>query len=391
MTDDDATREQLAEYLRLSPDTSAIEAVATVGADPDRWVDVVDDALGTDAPHDTLERPDPADADGRADAGDPDKSPEDGTTDTPTEDARECLATGLEWFTQQLDRELPDAVDHDTPRDYYHARGWTDETIDAKRLGYAPGDTKDRLLEHLHREGFDRDAVLASGLFREWDDGNLSATWTGRFILPYLDADGRPVFAISRATDPAHPSDWAGRYGEDDDPAKYHKIAVSREEVTVEEPIYGLETVRDGDPVLITEGIADAIAAHQAGYPCVSPVTTSFKNDDRERLVDTLEQRGVPRVYLIQDAERPGSDLDDRGELTLQQYGEGTKGAVRTAEFLATHGVDARIGDLPRPGLDKVDLDDYLRVWSNDLAPILAGATRGPRGARPERGETRGS
>jgi len=294
--------------------------------------------------------------------------------DTPAT-GEDALRAGLRWFAEQLDRELPDAADHDTPRDYYHARGWSDETIDAKRLGYAPGDTKDRLLEHLHREGFDRDAVLASGLFREWDDGNLSATWTGRYVLPYLDADGRPVFAISRATDPAHPSDWAGRYGEDDDPAKYHKIAVSREEVTVEEPIYGVETVRDGEPVLITEGIADAIAAHQAGYPCVSPVTTSFKNDDRERLVDTLEERGVPRVYLIQDAERPGSDLDDREELTLQQYGEGTKGAVRTAEFLATHGVDARIGELPRPGLDKVDLDDYLRVWSDDLAPILAGAT----------------
>jgi len=291
-----------------------------------------------------------------------------------TEDARECLAAGLEWFTQQLDAELPDAVDHDTPRDYYHARGWSDETIDAKALGYAPADTKDRLLTHLHREGFDRETILATGLFREWDDGNLSATWSGRYVLPYLDGDGRPAFAISRATDPAHPSDWAGRYGEDDDPAKYHKIAVSREEVLVEEPIYGLETVRAGEPVLITEGIADAIAAHQAGFPCVSPVTTSFKNDDRERLVDTLEERDVPRVYLIQDAERPGSDLDDREELTLQQHGEGTKGAVRTAEYLATHGVDARIGELPRPGLDKVDLDDYLRTWSDDLTPILAGA-----------------
>ncbi|MDV7351328.1 hypothetical protein R3751_16310 [Halorubrum distributum] len=398
MSDDafTTTHAQLAEYLRLNPDATAIEAVGHAGADPSRWVDAVEDALAEETPHAALGTP--TDADGRTDPDTP-ESPEHGEEDTrsdrpnPTPDAggspsttpeptdddatpgEKALADGLKWFADQLDRELPESVDHDTPRDYYHARGWSDATIDAKGLGYAPADTGDQLLAHLHRKGHDRDAILASGLFREWDDGNLSATWSGRFVLPYLDAESRPVFAISRATEPADPSDWAGRYDADDDPAKYHKIAVSREEVTVEEPIYGLDTVRDGEPVLITEGIADAIAAHQAGYPCLSPVTTSFKTEDRERLVDALEEYAVPRVYLVQDAERPGSSVDDRDRLTLPQYGEGTKGAVRTAEYLAEHGADARIGELPRPGLDKVDLDDYLRVWSDDLAPILAGAT----------------
>jgi DNA primase len=51
---------------------------------------------------------------------------------------------------------------------------------------------------------------------------------------------------------------------------------VTREDVTAEEPIYGLDTVEPGDPVLITEGIADAITAHEAGYPCISPVTVQF-------------------------------------------------------------------------------------------------------------------
>jgi len=105
--DHDTIREQLAEYLRLNPNTSAIEAVATVGADPARWVDVVEDALGTDAPHDTLERPDPADADGRTDTVDPDKSPEHGTTDTQTEDETPTLEAGgsgsTTGFNQQPD------------------------------------------------------------------------------------------------------------------------------------------------------------------------------------------------------------------------------------------------------------------------------------------------
>ena len=368
--------EQLAEHLRLHPDASAGEVIGATGADPSVWLDAVRDALETDTPGETLrnaENPEPEG--GSRDTNPTPGAGESGSSPEHTDPAEDALASALEWFAEQLDYELPDAVEHETPRDYYHARGWSDATINAKGLGYAPADTKDRLLTHLHRQGFDREEILATGLFREWDDGNLSATWSGRYVLPYLDADGRPAFAISRATEPAHPGDWAGRYDEDDDPAKYHKLPVSRDAVTVEEPIYGLDTVEPGEPVVITEGIADAITAHQAGYPCLSPVTTSFKTDDRERLVDALEDRGVPRVYVIQDAERPTSDLDDRDRLTLQQYGEGTKGGVRTAEYLGEHGVDARIGTLPRPGLEKVDLDDYLRVWSDDLTPILAGAT----------------
>lgn len=72
------------------------------------------------------------------------------------------------------------------------------------------------------------------------------------YVLPY--ADGQPVFAISRATDSAHPADWKRH--------KYDKLPVSRDDVAVTEPIYGLDTVCDGELVLITEGIADAITAH---------------------------------------------------------------------------------------------------------------------------------
>ena len=297
-------------------------------------------------------------------------------TDTTQDRALAAFEAAIDWFHTQVDRDLPDDVAHDTPRDYYRdGRGWGDATIDAKRLGYAPEDTRDGLVAYLHRRGFDRETILATGLIGESDDGTLYALWSARYVLPYLDGDGRAVFAISRALDPPHPRDWAGKYDDDDDPAKYHKIPVSHDAVDVAEPIYGLDTVRDGEPVLITEGIADAITAHQAGYPCVSPVTTTFKDSDREQLVAALEDRDVPRVYLIQDAERPGSDVDDRDRLTLPQYGEGVKGAVATAEFLAEHGIDARIGALPRPGLGKVDLDDYLSRWDGDLRPILAAAT----------------
>ncbi|SNR42452.1 hypothetical protein [Halorubrum vacuolatum] len=288
-----------------------------------------------------------------------------------------AFTAAIDWFSQQLDTELPKDVQYSTPREYYRdARGWGEDTIEAKQLGYAPADTHDRLLAYLHRRGFDRRTIIATGLFQERGDGNLSAAWSGRYVLPYLDEDGRAVFAITRALDPAHSADWAGRYGEEDDPAKYHKIAVSSDEVVVEEPIYGLDTVREGEPVIITEGIADAITAHQNGLPALSPVTTTFKKSDREDLLDVLQAYDVPRVYIVQDAEEPSSAIDENDRLTLPQYGEGLRGAVSTGAFLTEAGVDARIAELPRPGLSKVDLDDYLIEWDGDLAPVLAAAVR---------------
>jgi hypothetical protein len=385
MTTDDEALAQLAEYLRLNPDATTPEVLGATDTDPSVWSDAVDAALATDAPADTLTRPggvcedtdtdaaDPDDADGRADTGRTDANPTleadkpASTTSETSDTAGSALVDALEWFHQQLDRDLPDECDHDTPRDYYRdGRGWDADTIDEKLLGFAPANYRDELVPHLFHRGHGREEILATGLFGERDDGNLYATWSGRYVLPYFDADGRPVFAISRATDPVHPADWKGN--------KYDKLQVTREDVTAEEPIYGLDTVEPGEPVLITEGIADAITAHQAGYPCLSPVTVQFKKSDREGLLEALGERDVGRAYLIQDAERPTSDVDDRDRLTLQQFGDGVNGAVKTAAYLDDHGLEARVAELPRPGLAKVDLDDYLQGWSDDLTPLLAGA-----------------
>jgi len=365
-SDDTETRDDLVEYLRRNPDAGVAETLGATGANPSVWHDAVRDALESDTPAETLQNAEPdggfRDANPTLEADKPAST----TSDTPDTDGS-ALVDALEWFHQQLDRDLPDECDHDTPRDYYRdGRGWDADTIDEKLLGYAPANYKDDLIAYLFDRGHGREEILATGLFGERDDGNLYATWSGRYVLPYPDADGRPVFAISRATDPVHSADWKGN--------KYDKLQVTREDVTAEEPIYGLDTVEPGDPVLITEGIADAITAHQAGYPCLSPVTVQFKKSDREDLLEALAERDVGRVFLIQDAERPTSDVDDRDRLTLQQFGDGVKGAVRTAAYLDDHGLEARVAELPRPGLEKVDLDDYLQGWSDDLTPLLASA-----------------
>jgi len=294
------------------------------------------------------------------------------------ESGQTAFAAAAEWFHEQLDSEIPDHGEDGehpdrptTAREYFQkVRGWTDATLDEALLGYAPA-TRTGLLDHLMREGYDREAILGTGLFTE----DLRPLWQGRYVLPYFDEDGTPVYAISRTTG----DKGGGAVGYDGHPddgmsGKYAKPAHSKEYAHVEEPIFGLGSVEDGQPVLITEGIADAITAHQSGYPCLSPVTTRFKHDDRERLVEVLDAHDIPRAYVVGDAERAGSDFDDEGRLTLQQGGEGLRGALDTAAHLDRNGVEARVAELPRAGLGKVDLDGYLREWSTTLDPVLASA-----------------
>lgn len=290
-----------------------------------------------------------------------------------------CLNSILEYYHDQVDEQINhDEAEYETPREYYRDRGWSDETVDEKRLGYAPARHKGELLNRLLTQGYERDVILSTGLLGADDNGCLYSIWNGRYVLPYEDESGDLVFAISRCQTPAHPADWAGKYDKNDTPSKYHKIPTTRDEVLVEEQIYGLNTVEREESVLITEGIADAITAHEHGFECISPVTVQFSNDDMDRLAGLLTGHGVDRVFVVQDVEEPSSNIVETPagdeEIHIDQFAPGIKGAVKTASRLVEDGVDARVGEVPRLGLEKVDLDDYLTRWDGDLTAVIRSA-----------------
>lgn len=99
------------------------------------------------------------------------------TTGTESRDDRspelEAFADAVGFFHEQLDRPIDDhqSGEHadrpDTGRGYFErVRGWDTETVDTKRLGWAPSD-ETALLDYLMDEGYDRDAILGIGLFTE--------------------------------------------------------------------------------------------------------------------------------------------------------------------------------------------------------------------------------
>ena len=216
-------------------------------------------------------------------------------------------------------------------------RGWSPETIEQKKLGWAPRDM-DSLREHLKGQGFTQREMLATGLFNLTNDGKLLPFIQARYVLPYFDDEGNPVYVISRSID----TDIPGGYdGEGPDFHSNSKYAKPKDEAHLKEPIYGTQTIEEGEPLVITEGIADAITAHEHGIPCISPVTKQFKKQHYSLLEDLILDANVPRVYIIQDADPPASSVTERYTADYQErYRNGDDDADKKPKLVDRDGSD---------------------------------------------------
>ncbi len=217
--------------------------------------------------------------------------------------------------------------------------GLTPETVDRFRVGYSPAGWSD-LLDHLIGRGHGPKDIQDSGLFFVSDRGT-SPVWKGRLMFPYLEG-GTVRYFIGRKTDDTRDT-IEGKY------VKQLVRSEKRPNILAYEPIFGTDSIRPGEPVIVTEGITDCIITIQAGYACISPVTVRFKAEHSRRLAELVKP--CSQVVLLMDSE------DNQA---------GTWGAVDTGLELCRHGTIPFIGTIPRPeGVDKVDLNDYIRDGGN--------------------------
>ena len=404
------TTEQLAEYVRLHPDTSAVEAVAAADANPSVWVEVVADALDTVDPVAALRQAEPDSEEagstgvnptpdgGETTIQDGEAADENGSDDSDDSVDREAavaaLADVLRFYNSRLDDEITDhtgAGEHPerptTAREYFtEVRGWNDATVDDLLLGWAPPDHVDQLVAYLHDRGHSRAAMLATGAIGEADSGGLYATFSARYVLPYYDAAGEPAYAIARCTG----GDGGGARGygghpDDYQAGKYAKLRHTDDRVPFDEPIYGLDTLDENDHVVVAEGIADAITAREAGHAVLSPVAKEFKNDHLAPLADALDSHGIGRVTIVADADSIRNDttadaapesIGDAVGTALSPTGAGLAGALRTASKLGDRSeADLRVTVPPAPADTESDLDEFVTgAWRGDLDALLRSA-----------------
>jgi DNA primase catalytic core len=246
-------------------------------------------------------------------------------------------------------RILPTKIREEAFRQHY---GFTDETVDGLRLGWADG----HLFEHLTTAGASRELALKTGLFVVLAGGRVEDFFRDRLVFPYWRG-GRVVYFIARATEYTGDEEW--------EKSKYKKLLTHSERHDYVSPtvrndfFYNEDAARGADELLITEGVTDCISALQAGVPCISPVTTRFRKQDVPRLFELT--RRTKRVVICNDSEASGA---------------GEAGAKETAAALWIDGREVCLATIPRPeDKDKIDVNELVASRGPDaLREVLAQA-----------------
>ena len=233
------------------------------------------------------------------------------------------LACG--WFNQQL-RVSPEGG---VCRDYLAGRGFSLETQERFRLGFAP-ERWDGLLNYLHNQGVGPEMAVKAGLARQRDDNPRRGAYDlfrNRVIVPVLDLRGR-VVAFGGRVLPGAPDD-APKYVNSPETELYRKSNV----------LFGLSAARPAiqrrDRVILVEGYFDVIALHQAGFDeAVATCGTALTSEHLEAI------RRLSGTVIAQ------FDSDEAGQ----------RAAVKSMELFAQAGIEARRLDLS-PAKDP---DEYL-------------------------------
>lgn len=222
-----------------------------------------------------------------------------------------------------------------TARAYLERRGMTKEAAQAARLGFAPSGWS-RLLDHLHRQGFDAEQVHEVGLARARNpDGARRAgyydAFRERLIFPIRDERGRVIA-------------FGGRLLEGDGP-KYINTPETRlyEKSKV---LYGLDRARAGiqrlDRVLIVEGYFDVLSMQQGGFPeTVATCGTALTREHLEKL-----RRLTRNVVLVMDADEAGQRAAERAlplflDVDLQPWRLEIPGAKDPDDLIREEGPEA--------------------------------------------------
>ena len=278
--------------------------------------------------------------------------------------------------------------------EYFHRRGISDESIGELRLGYADKSRRG-LVKHLYSvakqaqpdidDATAKTALLGTGLFFATRRGTLSALYCQQYLFWYFNDVKRqtPCYSIGRAAT-------------EDSEKKYQKqyYAQAFVDTTAVQHILWNKAELTGElPVLVVEGIIDAILARQVlseDYDVISPVTTRINATDLSNLFNILKRTQPRKVVFCNDSEINSAGatgaLESAEKLSTELYSfyethaksseqkVTDKQAASAAELAMP---DIRIATLPRPPeVDKIDVADYLAAGKHEAVTYWLKAAR---------------
>lgn len=200
-------------------------------------------------------------------------------------------------------RVLVEAPAGQEARRYLERRGVLAETMDAFQLGYAP-DEWHALEEHLERQRFTREEMLAAGVLNKNEAGNIYDRFRQRILFPVRDAQGQVVGFGGRAL-----GDGTPKYLNTSETPLFDKGGL----------LYGIDlarkAIRDGGAAIIVEGYMDVVILHQCGVTNAVAVMGTALTEEH---IATLK-RLTRTLILALDPDAAGIRAVQRGAETAQQ------------------------------------------------------------------------
>jgi DNA primase len=228
---------------------------------------------------------------------------------------RERLQSLLARATAYYARYLAESAEAATAREYLRSRGFTQETLDAFRIGYAPS-AWDRILLASRRAGFSDEELLAVGMVQrsKTNQGRVYDRFRERIMFPAADPRGRVLGFGARAMR----ENQLPKYLNTSDGELYHKRSV----------LFGIDLARPSAAkaarMVLVEGYTDVLALHQAGLTnAVAIMGTSLTEEQVAELERVLGSDGVLELCL--DADRAGQEA----MLRAARLAEGSKLKLR--------------------------------------------------------------
>jgi DNA primase len=223
-----------------------------------------------------------------------------------------CRKAGLIFYDN-----LTSTVEGKLALEYFHHRGFTDETIRKFGLGYSMHSWDD-LIRKMEKEGIGIDLLDKAGLVVRKEDGSGQYDrFRGRAMFPIFSPSGRTIAFGARKM---REDDPLGKYINSPETPVFNK---SRN-------LYGIyqakDAIREKEFAILVEGYADLISVYQAGIQNIVASSGTALTEEQIQLVS----RYAKNLTLVYDGDSAGSNATIRGvDLVIEQ------------------GLDVKVAELP--------------------------------------------
>ncbi len=237
------------------------------------------------------------------------------------------------FFYEQLNQQSEESA---RARRYWRGRGLSDATIRRFGLGYAPDDFG-ALRKHLWSKGFTEEEVLAAGLIKRSEKGNLYDAFRGRVMTPIFDLRGNVIAFGGRVLGDEKP-----KYINSPETLVYKKSKA----------MFALNIAKKSTDrrYILCEGYMDVISLHQAGFSTAVAACGTALTPDQVRMLGEY----ADEVVLCYDSDEAGQ-----------------KATRRSLELFAESPVKVSVLNIP----GAKDPDEYIKKWGKDAFEQLLNGT----------------